>query len=123
MSSVFDPGSCVLALIVITSGHAEEEDMDWTDNETWDELKSMMKEQRVLKNKHVELESEVTQKQEEVELMRDRYRYLRKQYEDARVRSAYESVELICEGMVREKAAIDVLTKYGVLEMVGRCSM
>ena len=123
MSSVFDPGSCVLALIVITSGQAEEEDIDWTNNETWDELKSMRKEQRALKNKHVELESEVTQKQEEVELMRDRYRYLRKQYEDARVRSAYESVELICEGMVREKAAIDVLTKYGVLEMVGRCSM
>ena len=34
VSSVFDPGSCVLALIVITSGHAEEEDTDWTDNET-----------------------------------------------------------------------------------------
>ena len=123
MSSVFNPGSGVLALIVITSGHTEEEDMDSTDNETWDELKSMRKEQRALKNKHVKLESEVTQKQEELELMWDRYQYLWKQYEDTHVQSAYKSVESICEAMVREKAVIDVLTKYGVLEMVGRCSI
>ena len=79
----------------------------------------MGKERRELGTKHLEGDA----KELKLELMRHRYRYLQKQYEDARVRSADKSMESTCEGMVREKAAIDVLTKYGVLEMAGRCSM
>ena len=58
VSSILNPESGVLALIVITFGHTEE-DMDVTDDETWNGLESMRKEQRALETKHVKLESEV----------------------------------------------------------------
>ncbi len=88
-----------------------------------EELNSPDVKQDELNGRNEELRNKIAENREELELMKRRYTYLERKYEDAKVRLETMSVEGIYDGMVREQEAVDVLMKLDLLEKEFRCFM
>ena len=94
-----------------------------TDGALTRELQEMSEKHRELSQRKSEMKMAVETTREEIDCLKESYEYLEKTYDDAEVRSALESLEAICDGMDSERAAVQAMSKYEILDEHFTCSM
>jgi len=118
----------ILTHTIIVDDHIV--DMEYDSSTDEGTAQAMLKELDNMEIKHgdlqdinTEMKNELRWDMKSMESMKKRYLYLERKYADSKVRSESENVEVIYDGMEREREATDVLVKYDLLERDFKCSM